>query len=204
MVRVICWDISKLGQNDYDALYRAASPERRRRADRYQRREDALRCVAAEALVRFILGTDRFTVETDPFGKPRIAEYPDFHYNLSHSGNWVVIARGDGPVGVDVERHSPDTDWASIARHFFSLHEQQMLERAEDPCRRFYEIWTGKESYLKYYGTGLRYDLQSFSVDRLEEGLNIHTRQLPGGYSLSLCTKENAYSLELLDGQRLR
>lgn len=205
MVRLICADISSLSPSDHERLCRAASPARRMRAERYLRKEDSLRCVASEALLRYALGTAEFTVVTDPSGKPRIAEHPHFHFNLSHSGDWVVIACGDKPVGVDVQEHRPDTDIHLIARQFFSPREQMLLSRAADPRRTFHEIWTGKESYLKYLGTGLKHDLQSFSIDHLtEKGLTICTPRLADGYSLSLCTTENAYSLELLDGQRLR
>lgn len=204
MIRLICTDLSNLKSSDQEALYQAASPERKRRADRYLRREDSLRCLAAEALLRYALGADRFAIETGPFGKPRLPEYPDFHFNLSHSGNWVVIACGPTPVGVDVQQHRPDTDWISISRRFFSPEEQLMLRQAEDPCRSFHDIWTGKESYIKYTGTGLTQDLRSFSIDKLEEGLHLYFPGLAGGYSLCLCTLESAYTLELLDGQRLR
>lgn len=204
MVRLICADLSQLGGADYESLYRAASPERQKRADRYLRHGDALRCVAADALLRYALGTDRYTIETASSGKPRVREHPDFHFNLSHAGDWVVIACADGPVGVDVEQHSTNTDWRSIARQFFSDGEQRLLEQAADPFRRFYEIWTGKESYLKYLGTGLTRDLRSFSVGDLEEGVNLYSPELSEGYSLSLCTMDKVYSLELLDGQRLQ
>ena len=95
MTRVICVDISRLTPPDYQALYAKASDERKRGAERYRRREDSLRCVGADALLRYELGTSDYTVEKSPSGKPFIRGREAFCYNLSHAGNWVGIAFGD-------------------------------------------------------------------------------------------------------------
>lgn len=204
MIRVICADISGLRPGDYERLYQLACPERKARADRYRRREDALRCVAADALLRKALGSGGYTVERTPSGKPFIKENKNFHFNLSHAGNWVVIAYGDREVGVDVEAHRENIDMETIAGRFFSPEEQRYIfSDKENPRQRFFEIWTGKESCLKYLGVGLKTDLTSFSVLSLKPELRLHHRSLPGGYSLCLCTTESDYSLELLDSQRL-
>lgn len=204
MIRVICTDISALSPSDYQALYEKASAERKVRADRYRRREDSLRCVTADALLRYALGTCDYTARKSISGKPFIEGRENFHYNLSHSGNWVVIVFGDSEVGVDVEKLRTDTDMDAIARRFFTAEEQRYVFAEEQKRhQRFFEIWTGKESYLKYLGTGLKKDLTSFSVLSLEPEIQLHRQTLPGGYSLCLCTTEMDYSFELLDLQRL-
>lgn len=204
MICVICADISQLTSQDYQALYVKASDERKRRADRYRRREDSLRCVAADALLRYALGTASYTARKAPNGKPFIEGKENFHYNLSHGGNWVVIAYGDSEVGVDVEELRADTDIEAIARRFFTTGEQRyVFEEENNQRQRFFEIWTGKESYLKYLGTGLTKDLTSFSVLSSEPNVRLHHRTLPDGSLLSLCTTEMDYLFELLDLQRL-
>lgn len=204
MIRVICTDISALSPSDYQALYEKASAERKVRADRYRRWEDSLRCVVADALLRHALGTCEYTVEKTASGKPFIKGRENFHYNLSHSGNWVVIAFGDTEVGVDVEKPRTNIDMDAIARRFFATEEQRYVFKEEtNRVSRFCEIWTGKESYLKYMGTGLKKDLTSFNVLSLEPEIRLHYQTLPGGYSLCLCTTEMDYLFELLDLQRL-
>ncbi len=198
MIHLICTDISGLERSDYEILYQAASPERKKRADRYRRYEDSLRCLTAEALLRHALGTKQYTVETEPGGKPRIATRPDFHFNLSHSGNWVVLAWGDTPVGVDVEQIREDMDFHAVARRFFSPEEQRAVEEAECPVRRFHEIWTGKESWLKYTGTGLKYDLRAFSALSPGDNLRLYSLELAEGYCMSLCTEEETYSVAVI------
>lgn len=204
MTGLLCANISYLGCDDYRKLYETASPERRKRADRYPRREDAVCCVTAEALLRHILGMGEYRIGTHPLGKPYVLGKQDFHFNISHGGDWVVLAFGDSEVGVDVEGGRPNIDPEALAGRFFTPEEQAYILEEKSRCReRFLEIWTGKESYLKYLGTGLRKPMTSFSVLSPELEVRIHHRTLPGGYSLSLCTADEKYSFERMDARQL-
>ena len=204
MIQVICTDISRLTEADYRRLYDRASPERRARADRCRRQENALCCVVPEALLRFALGTDSFSVEKAPGGKPFFPDRPDIRFNISHSGSKVVLAIGDREVGVDVERHREKTDVSAIARRFFHPEELAYMEQSPERLRqRFYEIWTGKESYVKFLGTGLQKDLRSFSIFAPEPGLMRHYLMPEDGYSLSIFAPETDFQLLLLDGKQL-
>ena len=200
MSKIICIDISRADEALYERLYALASPERKARADRFRRREDALRCVTADALLRQVLGADYSRVEKSPDGKPFLPHRPNFHFNLSHSGKWVAIAWGSSNVGLDVESFSRNANMEAVARRFFTEDERQyVLGDAQLQIHRFFEIWTGKESYLKYLGAGLCKDLTSFSVLSPEPGLQLHWEKLPDGSHLCLCTTEVQYTLEVLD-----
>ena len=204
MIQILCVDLSSVDEELYQRLYQQASPERKARADRYRRKEDAIRCVAAEALLCYALGTNNFHLEKTPSGKPFLPERKDFYFNLSHSGNWVVIAYGSSEVGLDVENLRSDTKIEAMARRFFAPEEQRYIFAEEDGRQqRFFEIWTGKESYVKYLGTGLQKDLTSFNVLSLEPGIRIHRRVLPDGSLLSLCTRLDDYMFRLLEPQCL-
>lgn len=170
MIQIGYVDLTLLDEGVYQRLYDRAGPHRRQRADRYLRREDALRCIAADALLRYVLrrtlGTDRVETAVTAEGKPFLRDRKDFHFNLSHSGHWVVIAWGCHPVGIDVEMIRMDESKLQLARRFFASDEQDWLFAAPEQERslRFFEIWTRKESYLKYLGTGINRSLNSFSV----------------------------------------
>lgn len=211
MIRILCADLAsadaELCGEVYRRLYEAASEERRRRADRYRRFDDKLRCVVVDALLRVSLGTDRFaglTIEKNEFGKPRLGDHENFHYNISHSGRYVVIASGNTNVGVDVQQHSAGTDRMAVAEQCFAPDEQAYVGQS---IRRFYEVWTGKESYLKYTGEGLRRHMRSFSIFDVRSDADPKIRCLDClpdcGYSLSLCTADEAYTFELLDVRQL-
>lgn len=203
MIQILCADLSDANEDIYRRLYHRASPERRARANRFRCREDALRCVAAGALLRHVLSED-FRIETGPGGKPFLPDQPDMHFNLSHSGNWVVIAWGSSEVGVDVEslRRLPRID--ALIRRYCSKEEMAyILEDSNHREQRFFEVWTGKESILKYLGTGIQTDLRAFSVLAPAEGLHLHRRTLPDGSLLCLCTTDNNYGLKFLNVHQL-
>ena len=188
----------------YESLYRRATPDRKQRSDRYLRREDGLRCLAAGELLRRTvereLGITEFTVITEPGGTPRIAGQEHFHYNLSHSGNRVVIAYGDSPVGADLQQMRMDTGKENLVKGFFTKEDQiYVLEQPELSEARFYRVLTGKERYLKYLGTGLKKSLDSFSVFSPEIAPMLKVRYLADGYCVSLCAADENCIFELDD-----
>lgn len=170
MIQVRYVDLSALTEQEYQRLHDRASQSRQQRADRYLRKEDSHRCIAADGLLRYALrqgiGTDHTELSRTPEGKPYLPGNANFHFNLSHSGRWVAIAWGDRPVGIDVETLSMNESKEQLARRFFRTDEQAYLFAAhgQDRALRFFEIWTKKESYLKFLGTGINRPLNSFSV----------------------------------------
>lgn len=102
-------------------------------------------------------------------GKPSIAEYPDFHYNLSHSKAYAVLVIDECPVGIDIEERR--FGYQKLAARFFSVEEAEVLkEHWSDDL--FTKLWTRKESYLKATGFGMRMPLDGFSV--LEEQVRVN------------------------------
>ena len=204
MIHIACFDISQLDRTAYETLYALASPERQARANGYRRQEDAYRCIAAEALLRHAAGTaSNPAILRDPNGKPRINDRENFHFNLSHSGRWVVISWGGSEVGIDVEQPRENTDFLKITRRHFTPEEQAyVFQSPDEQSRRFLEIWTKKECYLKYLGTGLTHPLNTFSTLSLPD-LFCHTLHLRDGSCLSLCTPEKSWDLTELLAEEL-
>ena len=200
MIRVVCADIASADACIYRGLYEKASDQRKSRADRYLRQEDKLRCVTAAALLKNVLGADDDQIAKNDFGKPYLKDRRDVHYNLSHSGRYVVLAWGDTELGIDVQKHEVCTNMEAVGTRFFALDE---LQYARGDTTRFYEIWTKKESFLKYTGRGLHMGLRSFSVLAPEGNVRYFHRMLDTEHSLSLCTEADAYELELLDVRQL-
>ena len=102
-------------------------------------------------------------------GKPFLAgRYSaELHFNLSHSGDSVLIGVTRGrEIGVDIETAVPSDDLLSVATHYFAPDECTALAAAGDAdcVALFYLLWTRKEAYLKACGTGLSHPLNAFSV----------------------------------------
>jgi 4'-phosphopantetheinyl transferase len=204
-----CVSVLRLSFDDdalYDRLYAEVSDVRRQKADRLARREDAIRCLGGEVLLRQTLhrlGLDAMLApEIGEHGKPYLP-IDGFHYNISHGGQYVVLAYAKSEVGVDVEPIAQSERRIALAKRFFTPYEQQLIHANDgsmDIATRFTVAWTRKESYVKYTGIGLSQGLQSFSVDlRLPRGgiidatgkslpLTTHTILTEDGHAISLCS----------------
>ena len=93
-----------------------------------------------------------------PYGKPYRPGRPAF--SLSHSGEWCVLAKGDGEIGVDIE--GMDRRGLHVAARVLSPEELRWM--SDDPLPRFYTLWTWKESVMKATGQGMNLEPRSFEA----------------------------------------
>ena len=143
-------------QPEEEALVQEHMPKRRERAKAFRRETDRRKCLAGGLLaLRHIPGFREENLIFLPHGKPALAQKGAPEFNLSHSGNMVVLAVDQTPVGIDVERMSKER--LSVAERIFSPEEIRWMERT-GPSTGFFVLWTMKESVLKYLGTGFRRD----------------------------------------------
>lgn len=88
-------------------------------------------------------------------GKP-YAEEKGIFLSISHSHGLCAAAVSDSEIGVDIEYIDPERPnerLMRLASRFFSPDECEYV--AVSPERRFWEVWTAKESLIKYTGEGL-------------------------------------------------
>lgn len=164
MITVYAYHCAQVDDGLLRALLPTVTAERQTQSARFAHRGDAVRSVCGERLARVLFETrypgQSADITKESFGKPAIRSHPAFHFNVSHSGDWVVCAVADGPVGVDVEQVTQAD--LRIADRFFAPEEIELLHRVRDQNRAFYRLWTAKESYIKYLGTGLSMPLSCF------------------------------------------
>ena len=87
----------------------------------------------------------------------------EIYSNLSHSGEYVALAVGNVPVGIDVE-HKSDNDFKVTKRMFTKRDQDYIFGDMLDAEKRFRDIWTIKESFLKCLGIGISVPLSSFDA----------------------------------------
>lgn len=123
-------------------------------------------------------------------GKPYFKNYPDFHFNISHTIGAVAVAFSDSPLGVDIERiRKADL---RVANRYFDNNEKEYIYRnKENVNRRFFEIWTKKEAYIKMRGLTLSY------LTKTDTG-HIHTFQNKE-FIISVCSKCDKSKLIVLE-----
>lgn len=157
-------------------------------------------CLAAGLLLDTVFKKRaRCEIERDAYGKPRLPGGPCF--NLSHAGDYAVLAVSEESVGVDIERWRR-ADTAALARRFYHPEEQALLAGAEDPVERFFSIWALKESYIKALGRGFSISPLSFAVlpDNQDgaalsgqEGWHFKRYFDFPGYALAVCALEDQF-----------
>lgn len=90
-----------------------------------------------------------------PDGKPYIENGP--HFSISHCRNALSVVLDEKPVGIDVEsirKWNP-----SLVERTMNAAEQVLIARDAEPERAFIRLWTQKEAFLKWKGTGIREEL---------------------------------------------
>lgn len=95
-------------------------------------------------------------------GSPVLKGCPLF-ISISHSRSVVVVALSNDPVGLDIEYIKNYEEVINL----FRKSEQYYINTAENLAgisKRFAQIWTSKEGYLKYLGIGLGRKLDSFLI----------------------------------------
>jgi 4'-phosphopantetheinyl transferase len=104
------------------------------------------------------------------YGRPTVdssAGLPPIAFSLSHTrGLAACLVANTVDAGVDVEQARAVDDLGGVARLSFSPAEYTALSAiAEEAARarRFFTLWTLKESYIKARGMGLSLPLADFS-----------------------------------------
>lgn len=133
-------------------------PERLARSRSMCTEADRLRCIGAGALIAHVMKIDESALVRGEHGK--IDSASGMHFNLSHSGDYVILARHTSEVGADIERIG--TPRAKLAPRVFLPEEIDWMRG--DPEPRFYALWTLKEGVLKLTGRGFSMSMRSFSV----------------------------------------
>lgn len=163
-------DVKALEDRDfYRHAYETASGERREKADRYQSDQSRRLCLGAEVLLKRALADAGHAAEELSYGygeheKPYLSGMPGFHFNLSHSGDYVMLAAAECEVGCDIEKIKEGK--LPLAKRFFCREEYELIAAAEAEERDllFTRYWTLKESYIKMTGMGLACPLDSFQI----------------------------------------
>lgn len=188
------------------------SIEEKDRIGRYVRWEDAQRGLIGRIGIRSLI-CNRYKIkpediylQTNKFGKPYFKAAKDVHFNISHSGEWVVYAMDSTPIGIDVEE-IVDID-LNIAERFFSIEEHMDLMELDksDRLAYFFDLWSLKESYIKAEGKGLSIPLDSFSIRKRDNIINIKGTDKSyyfeqydnlSNYKLSVCAMNRNFPMDI-------
>ena len=138
------------------------------KADRYHQEKDRRRFITSRAALRIILAKYLPIQPRDIQFKPGTNKKPfvqnngniNLHYNISHSGEWILVAVGNYGIGVDVEKINPDFHYEDIFPLSFSDAEIEIIRKSSSSRKDFYLYWTRKEALTKATAKGLDHHLK--------------------------------------------
>ncbi|MBQ4598777.1 MAG: 4'-phosphopantetheinyl transferase superfamily protein [Clostridia bacterium] len=196
MIKLYRYDTAQMSDAEYERLAAAGSDELRARLDRMAHTDDRKRTLAGHLLIlgaaKELCGASDPVILRTAAGKPYFAALP-IRFSLSHSEDKVILAVSDREIGADIERIRPLS--LGVAKRFFTPAEQAYVfgkvpteqdlslpKEAQDGAllRRFYEVWTKKEAYGKWQGSGMS---AALSVDTA--ALSFYTEN-DGEYALAV------------------
>jgi 4'-phosphopantetheinyl transferase len=170
----------------YDALL---SAEERAKQARFRFARDQRRFLVTRALVRTVLSRyvavrpEDWVFCAGARGRPQISAPrldPSLEFNIAHSADLVILGVTSGrTLGVDAENIAGrDVDIDGLHRYFAPEESAALLSLPPaGRRRRFFELWTLKESYIKARGMGLAIPLDAFRFELTgDEGLTLHMR----------------------------
>lgn len=134
------------------------------------------------------------------YGKPSVDM--GFYFNISHCDGREICAVSQRPVGIDVERKTPEIKEA--ADFFLTSYEKKMLAGKKD---EYPMLWTLKEAFGKYYGVGLGYDLERTELldfcntEKTQDILHIKSWQ-EREYAYACCGEEK-FDMRIISAKQL-
>ncbi len=158
-----------ISPREKDLYMQFLSEERKKRVLRLKSSEAALKCMLTGLFLRYGLEQtgenslyDRVLIGDN--GKPFIRGNP-LYFNLSHSGNYIVLLISDVPCGIDIQKKASYNE--RLCHRVMSRQEEALIREAENDERRallFTASWSGKEAFLKYTGDGIQASMSGLDM----------------------------------------
>ncbi|MBU8567929.1 4'-phosphopantetheinyl transferase superfamily protein [Virgibacillus pantothenticus] len=146
--------------------------EEKERFNRYKVASKKIEFLSGRILLKTILGDilglppASISFIKNSYGKPFIKQDSQIDFNISHSGNKLVLAiTKNKNVGVDIEKIEEDVlevmDLVFLPDEISYINSQPSYYQRKEA---FYNIWTRKEAFMKLSGKGFNLSPLEFRV----------------------------------------
>ena len=172
MYNIFYYDINKMSDDLYNKGLDSIPLIRKKEILKKANTSDRKLSLAGDILTRKYLSRlynipeEKLEIKKGENGKPYVLNIPA-HFNVSHSGDYTVLAISDRPIGIDLEIIRDFS--AILAKKYFNEDELKYISGNSSSRKKslmqkcFYEIWTAKEAYLKFTGKGIAGGINSLS-----------------------------------------
>lgn len=132
---------------------------------------------ATSGLTNRYLKTDPPLFHFGDHGKPYLTNYEGIYFNISHCREAVVVGVSSKEVGIDAEGSRSFSE--SLLQRAFNDDEQSRILSASVPEREFARLWTRKEAWFKWTGTGILINhIQETEAEASKAGCSIVTTEV--------------------------
>lgn len=202
--------LSEISHHLVSKIYSFMPKNRQEKFQRYRKFEDQKNCALVYALLLFGLQQQYPDLDCSHLkfcyaahGKPFLENQPSIHFNMSHTSLAVACAISSVPIGIDIEGLIPySLDFCKYVCSKDELLHLEQLASAQERSIALTTLWTRKEAYLKYKGTGITQDLKDINSYALPYANDFtcfsHTGQ---SYCFSVCQKEISPAYQMLSAE---
>ena len=176
----------------WESAWPLLASDEKERALRFHFERDRHRWIRGRAWVRRQLGDTlglapaEILITAEPGGRLCLPGYPNFDFNLSHTGGWIALGIcQEGRIGVDLETVDPAFPALEIATEFFLPEERDWI--AGGGVERFFHLWTAKEALMKATGRGMSLPPDKILVS-ISDGLLATVTNLETGENSAVTT----------------
>lgn len=148
-------------------------------------------------------GAGEYTVKYKGSEKPELKCKSSLYFNISHSGDYVVLAISDRETGCDIQEIKPYNP--KVAKRHYCDNETHLIESRENKDDVFIRFWALKESILKFTGKGMSGGLSSYdfspyinSESFTAFGCNFYVKKIENTY-FALCHGNTEFEIEKMD-----
>lgn len=127
------------------------------------------------------ISPDKSRMKKTDTGKPYFPDFPEIHFNISHSGIYVICGFAPVAIGIDVQVHKKVSLEPMLERTVPADLARQILDM-ENTEEAFFRQWVLREAHIKWTGEGLHKDLRTIDM---EEGWHTLLSLRPG-YSAAI------------------
>ncbi len=150
-------------------LYNLLDGEEKARSARFIKEKDRQMYILAKALLRSLLGKylklnpREISFEYSERKKPRLRNPCNLRirFNVTHSGQCILIAVSDDEVGIDVEDYRDKALIKKEMDFIFDESEKSFINSHASPSEAYHKLWTRKEALLKGTSQGVIDEIKS-------------------------------------------
>ena len=187
--------INDLDDEEYRYIFTKVSENTRQRANACLNTRKAKSIIMGEYLARCEISRylkipfEKVNIQKSSSSNNKLVVlgFSTCHFSYSHSGDYILIAVADQPIGCDIQVFKKIK---IIADTFFTKADTKYILDSAEYEKALAEIWSLKESYFKYTGTGWMYTDVSFSCHKSREslGIMIYSKEFNSSY-MAVCVE---------------